>query len=234
MSPKAILGIIPARGGSKGIPRKNIVDVCGKPLISYSIECGNELVRVGSLSRCVVSTDDEEIAEIARRQGGEVPFMRPASLATDSAESIGFILHALDTFAARGERYWAAMLLQPTSPIRATVEVQQAAERFSTGTANSLISCYQEDYVNDLVMYHDDGDGYLKPKNLMHNKGVRRQDHGSIYVRNGALYITRVDYLRRTGQIVCDRPMLMRMSKSASIDVDTPEDLAILRAVLCA
>ncbi len=233
MSANAIIGIVPARGGSKGIPGKNIVDVCGKPLIGYSIECGNELVRMGTLARCVVSTDDEEIARVARHQGGDVPFMRPAPLATDTAGSIGVILHALDTLDAHGERYWAVMLLQPTSPIRNVDEVRQAAERFVAGTSNSLISCYQEDYVNDLVMYHEDGGGHLKPKSPMHNKGVRRQDHGATFVRNGSLYVTRVDYLRRTGQIVCDRPMLMRMSKSASIGVDTPEDLDLLRAVLC-
>jgi CMP-N,N'-diacetyllegionaminic acid synthase len=233
MNRKPILGIVPARGGSKGIPNKNTVDVCGRPLISYSIETGNELVRLGVLARCIVSTDSEEIAAVARQWGAAMPFMRPTELATDAAKSIGYILHAVDALEAQEEIYWAVMLLQPTAPIRDSHAIRQAAERFLTGTSDSLISCYQEDYINDLVMYVDDGDGYLRPKSPLHNKGVRRQEHGSTFVRNGAVYITKTDYLRRTGQIVCDHPMLMHMRRIDSIDVDSIEDLELLRAVLC-
>jgi CMP-N-acetylneuraminic acid synthetase len=227
------LAIVPARGGSKRIPRKNLVDVCGKPLVAWSIETGNALVRVGAVARSIISTDDAEIAQVARDLGADVPFMRPAELASDTAKSIGFVLHALDALEAAGERYTAVMLLQPTAPIRDVSAIAAAVERFEAGTANSLISCYQEDYINDLVLYFDDGQGYLTPKVPGHNKGLRRQDHGPIMVRNGGVYITRTAYLRRTGELVCDRPMLMRMRKVDSIDVDTPDDLKILRAVLC-
>lgn len=233
MSKSRILTIIPARGGSKGIPRKNLVDLCGKPLIAWSIETGNELVRMSAVTRAIVSTDDDEIAQVARQWGADVPFKRPAELATDAAKAIGYVLHALDTLEAEGEPYDAVMLLQPTAPIRNVVDIAAAVERFAAGGADSLISCYQEDYINDLVLYHHEGCGRLKPKHPDHNKGVRRQEHGPILVRNGALYITRVDYLRRTENLVSDRPVLMRMTKADSIDLDTPDDLKILRAVLC-
>jgi N-acylneuraminate cytidylyltransferase/CMP-N,N'-diacetyllegionaminic acid synthase len=233
MNPLRILGIVPARGGSKGIPRKNLVDLCGKPLIAWSIETGNALVRAGVIARTIVSTDDAEIAEVARRWGADVPFMRPAELATDTAKAIGYVVHALDTLSAQGEDYDAILLLQATAPIRDAAAIAEAVERFRGEGADSLISCYQEDYINDLVLYYDDGQGHLKPKLAEHNKGVRRQDHGPTMVRNGAVYITRTDYLRRTGQLVCDRPMLMRMRKVDSIDLDTPDDLAILRVVMC-
>jgi N-acylneuraminate cytidylyltransferase/CMP-N,N'-diacetyllegionaminic acid synthase len=229
-----ILGIIPARGGSKGISRKNIVDVCGRPLIAWSIATGRRLVETGVVVRSVVSTDDVEIAEVARRWEGDVPFMRPAELATDQARSIGYILHALDWFAERKECFDAVLLLQPTAPQRDADAIADAIRKFfAQSEADSLISCYQEDYINDLVMYEDEGSGYLKPRSPMHNKGVRRQEHGPIMVRNGAVYLTRVDYLRRTGQLICDRPMLMRMSKLQSIDLDVPEDLTLLRSVMC-
>lgn len=228
-----ILAIVPARGGSKGIPRKNLVDLCGKPLIAWSIETANELVRMGAVTRAIVSTDEDEIARVARQCGGDVPFKRPVELATDTAKAIGYVLHALDTLEDQGERYNAVMLLQPTAPIRKAADIAAAVARFAAGDGESLISCYQEDYINDLVLYRCEDGERLEPKHPGHNKGVRRQEHGPIWVRNGAVYITRVDYLRRTGQLVCDRPFLMRMSKVDSIDLDTPDDLKILRAVLC-
>ncbi len=228
-----ILGIVPARGGSKGIPRKNLADVCGRPLIAWSIDTGRQLLAAGALTRLVVSTDDEEIATVARQYGADVPFIRPAVAATDTAKALAYVVHALDVLEPVDGAYDAVMILQPTSPRRDVAAICEVVARFAVGDADSLIACYQEDYINDLVMYEDEGDGRLKPRNPNHNKGVRRQEHGPTMVRNGALYVTRSKYLRATGQLVCDHPMLLRMSKIDSIDVDTPDDLELLRAVLC-
>lgn len=233
MSSLSILAIIPARGGSKGIPRKNLADLCGKPLIAHSIDAGRELVDQGAVQRAIISTDDNEIAAVARAYGGDVPFMRPAQLASDEAKAIGYVLHALDWFEDKGNPFDAVMILQPTSPIRDTKAIRQAVFDFTAGASETLISCYQEDYINELVMYVDEGDGTLSPKSHLHNKGVRRQEHGPIMVRNGAVYLARSEFVRRTGQLVCDRPMLLRMKKNDSIDVDTQEDLDLLRFVLC-
>jgi CMP-N-acetylneuraminic acid synthetase len=229
----SVLAIVPARGGSKGIPRKNLVDLCGKPLIAWSIEVGLALLRSGTIVRSIVSTDDDEIARVARAYDADVPFMRPAELASDNAKSIGYVLHALEALGAAGEAYDAVLLLQPTAPIRNAEAIAAAVEQFSSAEADSLISCYQEDYIDERVMYVDDGRGRLTPKHPDHNKGVRRQDHGPTMVRNGAVYLTRTEYLRRANSLVCDRPMLMRMRKVDSIDLDTLDDLTILRAVLC-
>jgi len=228
-----ILGIVPARGSSKGIPKKNLVDIGGRPLIAWSIGTGKELLAKGALTRCIVSTDSEEIADVAQKYGADVPFLRPAEAATDTAKAIAYVLHALDTLEPADGAYDAVMLLQPTSPQRETAVIVDAVSRFRTSDADSLIACYREDYINDLVMYEDEGNGRLKPKNPNHNKGNRRQDHGPTMVRNGALYVTRTPYLRATGQLVCDHPMLLRMSKNDSINVDTSEDLVLLRALLC-
>lgn len=228
-----ILGIVPARGGSKGIPRKNLADVCGRPLIAWSIETGRRLLADGVLARCVVSTDDEEIAAVARAHGADVPFLRPANAATDTAKALSYVVHALDTLEKVDGPYDAVMILQPTSPRRDPAAIADAVGRFAASDADSLISCYREDYINDLVMYMDEGNGRIRPRNSDHNKGVRRQDHGPTMVRNGALYVTRVPYLRATGHLVCDHPVLLAMRKLDSIDVDTPDDLELLRAVLC-
>lgn len=228
-----ILGIIPARGGSKGIPRKNLADVCGRPLIAWSIESGKQLLANGVLARCIVSTDDDEIAAVARAHGADVPFLRPPDAATDTAKALAYVLHALDTLEPTDGTYDAVMILQPTSPRRDPLAISEAAARLAACDADSLISCYQEDYINELVMYEDEGDGRIRPRHPNHNKGVRRQEHGPTLVRNGAVYVTRVPYLRATGQLVCDHPVLLRMEKIDSIDVDTPDDLELLRAVLC-
>lgn len=228
-----ILGIVPARGGSKGIPRKNLADVCGRPLIAWSIDTGQCLLANGALTRCIVSTDDEEIAAVARSFGADVPFLRPVAAATDTAKALAYVLHALDTLEPQDGSYDAVMILQPTSPCRDAAAIASAVARFAGSDADSLISCYREDYINELVMYEDDGDGRIKPKSPFHNKGIRRQEHGPTMVRNGALYVTRTAFVRATGQLICDHPVLLRMSKLDSIDVDTPDDLELLRAVLC-
>ncbi len=228
-----ILGIVPARGGSKGIPRKNLADVCGRPLIAYSIETGRQLLDKGTLARCIVSTDDDEIAACARALGADVPFMRPAAAATDTAKALAYVLHALEVLEPQDGAYDAVMLLQPTSPIRNAAVIAEAVARMAAGQSDSLISCYREEYINELVMYDPQADGTLIPRNPLHNKGVRRQEHGPAMVRNGALYVTRAPYLRATGSLVCDRPVLLEMSKLDSIDVDAPDDLILLRAVMC-
>lgn len=233
MSKLKILGIVPARGGSKGIPRKNLADVCGSPLIVWSIELGKQLLASGVLTRCIVSTDDDEIVAVARAHGADVPFLRPAEAATDTAKALSYVLHALDTLEPTDGHYDAVMILQPTSPRRDPVAILEAVGHLAASDANSLISCYQEDYINELVMYEDEGVGRIRPCHPNHNKGVRRQEHGPKMVRNGAVYVTRVTYLRATGQLVCDHPVLLRMEKIDSIDVDTPDDLELLRAVLC-
>jgi CMP-N,N'-diacetyllegionaminic acid synthase len=117
--------------------------------------------------------------------------------------------------------------------VRDPSAIAEAVQRFAEGTANSLISCYQEDYINDCVTYEHDGCGYLRPRRPDHNAGVRRQEHSSMMVRNGALYVTRTRYIRETGSLVCDRPMLMTMRRIDSFNIDTPDDLEILRALLC-
>jgi CMP-N-acetylneuraminic acid synthetase len=230
---RSILCIIPARCGSKGIIDKNIIDVCGKPLIAYSIESALKLQSENLIAKVIVSTDCEKIASVAKEYGADIPFLRPDELSHDKSKSIDFMIHALAYFDNIGEKYDTVLLLQPTSPIRSFYLLKQAIDTFNNSNNDSLISCYKEEYINDLVMYKIDSENTLKPMNKYHNKGVRRQDHGEVFVRNGSIYITKTDYLKNTGQIISDEPLLIEMKKSDSINIDTMEDLILLRNAIC-
>lgn len=228
---KKFLIIIPARGGSKGIPKKNIADIAGKPLIAYSIEVANALIEKGYAQEAIVSTDCEEIAAIALKYKAKVPFIRPQEISGDNAKSVDFMLHAIDFFKQKGVEFESTILLQPTSPLRTAQDVIEAIKIFKDTRAQSLISAYREDYICDLVCYHKE-DNIAVPLSPQHNAGVRRQEHEKLYIRNGAIYITEVSYLTSEKKIISDTPALYEMPKSKSINVDTIEDLELLRWIL--
>jgi CMP-N,N'-diacetyllegionaminic acid synthase len=227
-----ILAIIPARGGSKGIPNKNIIDIKGKPLIAYSIIPALQMLEEQLIDKLIVSTDSNEIGQIAKNYGADFPFLRPDDIAGDKAKSIDLITHALEFYKQQGEIFDAVMLLQPTSPLRTNDDLKNALKLFKENINDSLISAYEEEYINDLVMYKQSDDGKTSiPLNSNHNKGVRRQDHGATYVRNGCIYISSVELLNK-GFVIGEQPLLYIMPKSKSINLDTIEDVEILKRVL--
>ncbi|MFA7252972.1 MAG: acylneuraminate cytidylyltransferase family protein [Patescibacteria group bacterium] len=226
------LVIIPARGGSKGIKDKNIIDVKGKPLIWYSINAANKLVSEGLVSEVVVSTDNEKIAEIARECGGNVPFLRPAEISGDKAKSIDFVLHALNFYEQQGLSFDAVIILQPIAPLRTFEDIKEAVILFNKNKVDSLISVYEEEGIDDLVLYYRDGDRAV-PLNANHNNGNRRQDAPKIYMRNGAIYIARTDFIKTGHKLIADQPLMLEMPKERSINLDEPKDLEKLKEILC-
>lgn len=227
-----IICIIPARGGSKGIPKKNIIDVRGKPLIAYSIEPAIEAMELGLIDKVIVSTDSIEIADISKNYGAEIPFLRPDDISGDKAKSIEFIEHALSFYKNLGINYDAVLLLQPTSPLRTLEDLISALKLFIESNNDSLISAYEEEYINDLVIYKLSEDGKTSiPVNQLHNKGVRRQEHGSLYVRNGCIYISSTELISK-GYVIGAAPLMYTMDKNKSVNVDTLEDLELLRKLL--
>jgi hypothetical protein len=227
-----IICIIPARGGSKGIPRKNIIDVNGKPLIAYSIEPAVKAMELGLVDKVIVSTDSEEIANISSEFGAEIPFFRPDEISGDKAKSVEFIEHALSFYKNIGINYDAVLLLQPTSPLRTLEDLINSLTLFVESKNDSLISAYEEEYINDLVIYKLAEDGKTSiPVNELHNKGVRRQDHGSLYVRNGCIYIASAELIKK-GYVIGEKPLMYIMEKNKSVNVDTFEDLELLRKLL--
>jgi N-acylneuraminate cytidylyltransferase/CMP-N,N'-diacetyllegionaminic acid synthase len=227
-----ILAIIPARCGSKGIPFKNIVDVCGKPLIKYTIDIAIQLKKDRLLNEVLVSTDCEEIATISRKLGANVPFIRPDDIAGDKAKSIDYILHTLEYFEKLGISYDSVLVLQPTSPLRTYDDVMNSINIFLQNSNDSLVSVYKEVTINNLIMYRKDKNIAI-PFSRDHNKGIRRQDHGSVYIRNGAIYIAQVDYIKKEKKIISDMPLMYEMSKTSSINIDHSEDLEYVRNLLC-
>ena len=226
------LGVIPARGGSKGIPAKNIVPLAGKPLIAHSIEAarGSRL-----LSRCIVSTDSEEIASVARGLGAEVPFLRPAVLAGDRSPSIDLILHAVSALeGAGGARVEHVVLLQPTSPLRTSRDIDLAIGRYlASPGADSLISCHRAGRVHPRIMYRPAPGNRLRPLWPAEGGGaVRRQDFEEVYIRNGAIYIASRELVMARKRLIGDEPLLYAMPEDRSINIDEPEDLERARRLL--
>lgn len=229
---KKYLVIIPARSGSKGIKDKNVIALNGKPLIQYTIEPALSLLKNKIVKKVIISTDSIKYKEISENLGIEVPFLRPKEISGDKAKSVSFVLHAIRFFEEKGKYFDAIVILQPTSPLRTYDDIKNAIEIFNkVDNPESLITCYNEDYVNDLVMYIKKMN-YAIPLNPNHNKGIRRQEHAHYYIRSGAVYITSVDYLKDTSQIISDDPLMYEIPKSRAFGIDTEEDLTIIRKMI--
>ncbi len=223
---KKRLAIIPARGGSKGIPKKNIYHVAGHPLIYYSIRAAKEAKEAGAVDKVIVSTDSEEIAAIARECGAEVPFIRPAELSSDQSKSADLMIHAVQFYRDQGENYDDIVLLQPTSPLRRGEDIIGAVALYDRKQGISLVSCYREESVSEYNAYHrkDDMGVALHPD---HNKGRRRQDLPELFVRNGAVYITDVQYLLASKLVISDEPVIYVMPAERSMNIDTRYDMEL-------
>lgn len=226
---KNVLAVIPARGGSKGVPRKNVRPVCGKPLIAYTIETA--LAARGLFHRVVVSTDDAEIAEVARSAGAEVPFLRPTELADDKAPMIPVLQHAVRFIESQDRvRLDWICLLQPTNPLRTVADIEAALAR--TGSCDSVISVVQVFAVHPILMKRIENDQLL-PYCVDEKEGTRRQDYTPpAFMRNGAIYITRRDVLMEKNSIWGDviRPYVMPQERS--VGVDSELDMKLVEMLL--
>lgn len=223
---KEVLGIIPARGSSKSIPRKNIKLFAGKPLIAWAIET---LKQSGVISRVIVSTDDEEIAKIAREYGAEVPFMRPAELAGDTTPTLPVLQHALQ-WLKENEGYWPnyVVLLEPTSPSKRPFHVREVVKMLVETGADSTISVSEVPGVLNphwQLKLDEKGRVELFTGGSMKNVIRRRQDLPKTYYRNSSIYAFRPELL------FADDPSFYGEDARAYItdskyafDIDTPED----------
>lgn len=227
--PPRILGLIPARGGSKRIPRKNIRPLDGRPLIAWTIEAARG---ARLLDRVAVSTDDEEIAAVSREYGAEVPFMRPAELASDTATGSNVILHAVRTLRDMGERYDYVVSLQPTSPLRSAGDIYSAIELLLEKQADCVISVCEADHPPEWS-------NTLPPDRSMEHffrpgvRGTRSQDLPRSYRLNGAIYLFSCERLLRTGSLAMDdNSYAYVMPRERSVDIDSEIDFAIAQLLL--
>jgi len=225
-----VLGLIPARGGSKGVRRKNIAPLCGKPLLQYTADAALGSER---LSRVVLSTDDAEIAETARRLGVEVPFMRPAVLAQDDTPMLPVILHALDELSRSGESYEAVCLLQPTSPLRAASDIDAAVALLERTGADSVISFVDAGEHHPSRMKFLDATGrVVDPPFGEPVEGLRRQELPKLYLREGSIYLSRTRTLREKHSIKGDDCRALLMPEERVCNIDTPFDLFLAEQLL--
>jgi len=212
-----VLGVIPARGGSKGVPRKNLKPLGGVPLIGWTIRAARDAKR---LTRCIVSTDDAEIAAAAKELGAEVPFTRPLELATDSARAIPVIQHALDAMEKAGEApFDAVLMLQPTTPFRTGADIDAAIEKLAGTGADSVISVIDVGGHHPARMKYLEGDRLIDPPFCEAYENQPRQELRTMYLRNGAIYLTRAAVLRGGSFKGKDsRALVMPEERSANID----------------
>ena len=205
--------LIPARGGSKGISRKNIKFIAGKPLIVWTIEAA---LRSSLLSGVVVSTDDLEIAEVARRAGAQVPFMRPAELAQDQTSVLETVLHALDQL----PQFDSVLLLQPTSPLRPTDDIDGCLNLVTQKKAPSVVSVTEAD-THPYWTYRLNVDQTMA-RFVDAAPVARRQDLPAVFSLNGAMYFANANWLRCSGSLVNAETLGYVMPKEHSVDLDTP------------
>lgn len=211
-----VLGIIPARGGSKGVPGKNIRPLNGKPLIVYTIEAA----LASRLTDVIVSTDDDAIANVAREAGANVPFRRPAELSGDSARSIPVAQHALKFMEeVNNTVYDAIMLLQPTAPFRTVEDINCALDILEATGADSVISVQDVEAFHPARMKYLDGDKLIDPPFCEAYENQGRQELRPMYIRNGAIYLTRRDVLLGGSYKGNDcRALIMPPERSVNID----------------
>ena len=212
------LALITARGGSKGIPGKNIKPLNGKPLINYTIEVAQQ---VFSATDICLSTDSEAIKSVAEAAGLEVPFLRPSHLATDAAGSYEVILHALEFYEQMGQLYDTVVLLQPTSPLRKASHITEAMSLFNP-EIDMVVSVKETEANPYYILAEENEEGYLRRS----KKGefTRRQDVPKVWEYNGAIYVINVKSLKNKPINQFEKVIKYVMDSQDSIDLDTPMD----------
>ncbi|MDY0147963.1 MAG: acylneuraminate cytidylyltransferase family protein [Halothiobacillus sp.] len=220
----SMLALIPARGGSKGLPGKNIRPLKGRPLIGWSIEAARASRYV---SRIVVSSDDEEILAVARDQGAETPFRRPASLAGDDTPSMDVVLHALDQLAG----FEWIVLLQPTSPLRLALDIDAAIEQCLKTAAPSCVSVCEAP-ASPWWMFQVGDQGEMRSFLPPDQRPVRRQDLPDLYALNGAVYVAKTEWLRKSLSFLTEETVAYVMPSERSVDIDTLFDFHLAECLL--
>ncbi len=218
------ISLICARGGSKGLPNKNIYKLSGKPLITWSIEIAK---KVKKISRVIVSTDSKEIAKVALDAGAEVPFMRPSELASDSSPEWMVWRHAIKYLEEEGEPNFGLVVLPPTSPLRNVFDVEKCIAEFENNKTDIVISvteAHRSPYFN-MVTVDDHGFSSLviKPKKAL----TRRQDSPEVYDMTTVAFIASVPFVKSNSHIFDGKVRSVYIPKERSIDIDTAYDMEI-------
>lgn len=225
-----VLGVIPARGGSKGVPRKNLRMLCGKPLLAWTAE-----VALASLclEKVILSTDDEEIAELGRQLGLEVPFLRPAELATDEAPTLHVLQHAIAHYKALGDTFDAVFTLQPTNPLRTVEDIQGATELLEATGADSVISFADAGDKHPARMKQIGEDlRVIDPPFAEAVEGMPRQQLPKYYLREGSVYLTREDVIVQQNSLKGRDCRAWIIPPERAVNLDTELDFLLAGLIL--
>ena len=225
-----VLGIVTARGGSKGIPRKNIIPLLGKPLLAYTAEAALSAKR---LTRTILSTEDEEIASIGSAYGLDVPFLRPAELARDETPSIPVLQDAVHRLEQMGETYDAVFTLQPTNPLRRPQDIDGAVDLLERTGADSVISFVDVGEKHPARMKFITADGEVNdPPFAELFEGQRRQDLPRLYLREGSVYLTRRSVLMELNSVKGNNCRAWIIPEERACNIDIPFDLFLAEQML--
>lgn len=219
----ASLAIIPARGGSKGVPGKNLRSLAGKPLVAWTI---GQALAADAIDTVLVSTDDERIAAVARDHGAEVPFLRPAELATDEAPTEPVMAHALDWYGGQGRAFDTIALLQPTSPLRLPGTVDAAFRHFAAEQADSLLGVVESHH---FYWRRDPVEALYDYRNRPRRQDIAAADRR--YRETGSIYISSVEAFRRSGNRLSGSIALFLMEEVEGWEIDSETDFAVLEAL---
>lgn len=224
------LGVVPARGGSTGIPRKNLISVLGRPLLAFTAEAALASRR---LSRVILSTDDEEIAAVGRSYGLDAPFLRPAALAKDDTPTLPVLQHAVAWMEEHGARFDCICLLEPTTPLRRAEDIDGCIELLEQSGADAVVTILpvRHNY-NPHWVYFRDQDDCLRLSTGEAAPIPRRQNLPPAFHRDGSVYVTRRDVLMEANSLYGKRLIGYPMDPAASVNIDEPKDLELLEHIL--
>jgi len=226
---KRVLAIVPARAGSKGLPGKNVRLLAGKPLLAWPIAAARASAHV---DRVIISTDSQAFADIAVEHGAEAPFLRPAELASDTAPSIDFILHAVDTLAAGGDVYDYVVLLEPTSPLTEGSDVDAALTQLVAADADAIVGVARMEAVHPAFAVRKAQDGGITPyASATFGEMPRRQDIEPLFSLDGTLYASTVEALRRERGFCHTRTLGYESARHKAHEVDDLVDFICIEAI---
>ena len=227
---KRVLGIIPARGGSKGLPRKNLLEICGKPLISWTIA---QASRSKYTDRVFVSTDSREIADVAEKSGVAVPFLRPDEFARDSSPTWEAVIHSLDAFEARGERYDYVAILEPTSPLRKVGDIDSGIARLaSSDKAQTLISVGEVHTEHPMIVKKVDQAGFVSPYFTGGKSIYQRQQVDRAFFPYGVIYLATLASYRLLKTVYSEYTLSIEIERWQNYEIDDEIDFMVVEQIM--
>ncbi|MGZ3866523.1 MAG: acylneuraminate cytidylyltransferase family protein [Bacteroidia bacterium] len=227
-----VLFVIPARGGSKGLPKKNIKPIAGKPLIAWSVDAAAKAADIIGDCDVIVSTDSNEIAEISKQHGAQAPFIRPEELSNDTAASIDVMLHALDFMEKTGKQYKYLAMIEPTSPQRDEYDLVNALNQLkNTRDAESIVGVCKTESCHPLFLTKLNK-GFLEPYENKTYKVYRRQEIDEVFFFEGSMYISNTESLKKIKAFYHEKALGFEMPKWKSFEIDDMVDFLIIEQLL--